>query len=302
MSKRISELDIADSPLGDSDQMVVVQQGVTKRAAVAALPWRGLTKDNYVDMLRTGAFGTPFLCLNYQPGLGGFCQFDLKGIPAGSVEGMPNVLVDNQGGSGSLEVQADIAKLKTGATATGRMRLALFSPAQVFDAGFSTLNVGHAVRGEIDYIEARWLGEIPVASTSAQRFQALFGIEVGTSQIGLRYSDNANGGLWQVVLNNGGTVLANTSLTFQAGWDGWFRARVTPSAATGQEATVQVWLDNWNNGNAELLYEGVINIPGLGVAEDARIDWTPYAWIIKSVGTTSCELHVNAMSSEVRVR
>ena len=291
MSK-ISELDPAGALAGDED-VPVVQGGATRRAPARQLG--ALGPGSYTALARGGLMGNPHACLSYVQGLGGFGQLDFVGVNMATLAGAGWAVADNSGTSGSATDNEQLVVLDTGASSGGRMRVSLATPHQTFDLGYQSLKLLNAVRGDIGSIEARWLGYIPEASDGSNRFTVSLLLNVGETELQLRYSDNINSGNWQLFNATASTVLANLSVGPAAFDDGWFRLRVTPDATTGGACRVQLWLDNWNTGEADVLYDDELSLPGLDVAADARILWTPEVSIIKSAGTTPRQFELNAM-------
>lgn len=291
MSK-ISELSPAAELAGD-EYVALVQAGATVRGPAGALG--ALRTNTYIDLARGGLMGNPHACLNYALGLGGFGQLDFVGASLAGLAGAGFAVIDNSGTTGSATDQPQMAVMDTGAGTTGRQRIALATPHQTFDVGFESVTLLNAERGGIGHIEARWYGYIPEASDATNRFQVRLVLNVGATEVVLRYSDNINSGNWQLVHGAGATVLANLSIGPAAFDDGWFRLRVTPAATTGGAAQVQLWLDNWNTGAADVLFDDAVTLDGLDVAADARVMWTPEVSIIKSAGTTPRQFELAAM-------
>jgi hypothetical protein len=206
-------------------------------------------------------------------------------------------------GTVSADPEAGFAEMATGTDADGRMACVMsWNFLQSFDAGYQTLYRLDAVRSDIEYIEAKWLIEVPVVSSAAQRFETRLVLDIGEfadTPIHITCVDNVNSGNWRLSANL--TTLADTAYgpgVFET--DGWLRLRITPPATTGEDALVQLWLDNWNTGAAVALYSGTVAIPGLDTSADTRITWVPETRITKLAGTESRSVKLTAMQAQLK--
>jgi hypothetical protein len=236
----------------------------------------------------------------YVDGLGGMAQLDFAGTTLAAISGSGYAYASNQGTSGSITETETAAVLSTGATAEGRAAVGLVDQWQTFSLGFETEYARRPARSEIDYLEFRVLASVPVASSGAQRFQVLFGAEVGADSgtpVYLSLRDDLNSGNWQLIQADGTSIINSALPRTAMDDDGWFVLRMTPLTAEGQSTRFQWWQQNWNTGELDLIGDATANFPGFAATAGQRIRWDWSAEIIKSIGTTARTMDVSALQS-----